>query len=95
MVQRYSTIENFNIENLVIVRNITFGIASVGGSPGEFDILICLRTTPWEFNSTKPQKGVNSPNNSANYFNCKVLAVIEVNLLVSFSLFFISFILFY
>ena len=30
--------------SIVIARNVTFGMASVNGSPGEIDILVCVKT---------------------------------------------------
>lgn len=59
-------------------------MASVTGSPGEFDIFICLRTSPWSIDSmtnsnVKSNKTIkNIPKDSSKYYNCQVLAVIEV-----------------
>ena len=32
----------------MIARNVTFGMASNEGSPGEIDLVVCLKTGPFE-----------------------------------------------
>eukprot|EP00602_Paraphysomonas_sp_CaronLab_P010600 CAMPEP_0185038528 /NCGR_PEP_ID=MMETSP1103-20130426/34282_1 /TAXON_ID=36769 /ORGANISM="Paraphysomonas bandaiensis, Strain Caron Lab Isolate" /LENGTH=416 /DNA_ID=CAMNT_0027576997 /DNA_START=254 /DNA_END=1504 /DNA_ORIENTATION=+ len=51
---------------IVVIRNVTLGMASVAGSPGEIDALICRITGKSEVGST------------GSAYTCKVLGVVEV-----------------
>lgn len=57
------------------MRNITFGIASFAGSPGEFDIIVCLRTSVWEDTDSTSLSRKNLKQETL--YNCSVLAVVE------------------
>jgi hypothetical protein len=69
--------------DLIIVRNITFGMASCAGSPAEFDALVCLRTSPWREGQQREGAGLTAGASKADtqikpeLCSCSVLAVVE------------------
>lgn len=60
------------------MRNITLGIASCASSPGEFDAMVCLRTSPWHDDGTPAARSISRKNpQQCPLFSCIVLAVVE------------------